>query len=143
MLTALIVILVIVIIGGMINANRKYNEQEDVKKMREVVTKPQPKASIHKEYPITGMSSLKIDDTLLGDFNGYALAKKDNSKDPYAIEIHDREGHLFGFLPKGSNELHNKLIQLGGVAEVKGYIGKGTDGNSNLYYGHVSFVADI
>ena len=59
----------------------------------------------------------------LGPFVGYIVAEHDNPHDPFAIAVYsERDGarHHLGFLPRGKQELHNIITQMGGECPVVG-----------------------
>ena len=91
------------------------------------------------QYSIKGINFCGIDDSMLGDFIGTARALKSNPHDPYAIGIY-RGSKRVGFLPKGNQELHAKIMAVGGSVDADGYIAKDKEDGRTFYYGKVNLL---
>ena len=89
------------------------------------------------EYSIKGINFRDIDDTMLGDFEGYVRALKSNRYDPYAIGVYVGNRKV-GYLPRDNKDLHKAIMLMGGTAAADGYIAKDSaeDGRT-FYYGKV------
>lgn len=89
------------------------------------------------EYNIKGINFRDIDDTMIGDFEGYVRALKSNRYDPYAIGVYVGSRKV-GYLPRGNKDLHKAIMLMGGTAAADGYIAKDSaeDGRT-FYYGKV------
>ena len=87
--------------------------------------------------PIKGINFCDIDDSMIGDFEGYIRIQKSNRHDPYAIGVYKGRKRI-GYLPRGSKE----LLEEGGKADAEGYIVKRVDEESGrkFYYGEVEFI---
>lgn len=87
-------------------------------------------------FSIKGINYANLDDSYLGDHDGYIKAVTDNPKDPYAIGVYVGRKRV-GWLPGGNSELHAELLNIGGKAKVNILISKGYDDYDNhpFYYG--------
>lgn len=94
------------------------------------------------EYSIKGINFRGIDDTMLGDFEGYVRALKSNQYDSYAIGVYIGSRKV-GYLPRGNKDLHRAIMLKGGTTAANGYIAKdiAEDGRT-FYYGKVR-VLDV
>ena len=82
----------------------------------------------YDKFSIAGVYYRDLPITMVGKFNGYAIAQIDNEHDQYAIAIYnDNEQHL-GFLPRGNDSLHSYILNDGGKVHAYGYIGCRNDG---------------
>ncbi len=88
------------------------------------------------EYSIKGINYANIDDSYLGDHDGYIKAITNNPKDPYAIGVFIGKKRV-GWLPAGNRQLHEGLLSIGGKAKVHVFISKSYDDydNHQFYYG--------
>lgn len=91
--------------------------------------------------PIKGINFRDIDDSMIGDFEGYIRIQKSNRHDPYAIGVYKGRKRI-GYLPRGNKELYQRLLEEGGKADAEGYIAKRVDEESGrkFYYGEVEFI---
>lgn len=91
--------------------------------------------------PIKGINFCDIDDSMVGDFEGYIRIQKSNRHDPYAIGVYKGRRRI-GYLPRGNKELYQRLLEEGGKADAEGYIVKRVDEESGrkFYYGEVEFI---
>ena len=87
-------------------------------------------------FSIKGINYANLDDSYLGDHDGYIKAVTDNPKDPYAIAVYVGRKRV-GWLPAGNRQLHEGLLSIGGKAVVHILISKGYDDFDNhpFYYG--------
>ena len=87
-------------------------------------------------YSIKGINYANLDDSYLGDHEGYIKAVTNNPKDPYAIGVFVGRKRV-GWLPAGNKELHAGLLSIGGKAKVSIVISKGYDDFDDrpFYYG--------
>lgn len=88
-------------------------------------------------FSIKGINFCNLDDSMLGDFAGTARALKSNPHDPFAIGIY-RGNKRVGFLPRGNQELHERITALGGSVDAVGYIAKAEEDGKTFYYGKVN-----
>lgn len=88
------------------------------------------------EFSIKGINYANIDDSYLGDHDGYIKAVTNNPKDPYAIGVFIGKKRV-GWLPAGNRQLHDGLLSIGGKAKVHVFISKSYDDydNHQFYYG--------
>jgi len=93
---------------------------------------------LEDEYSIKGINLSGIDDRYLGDFDGVAVAHRDNRHDPYAVAIYINDKRI-GWLPAGSVGAHVAIMAAGGTVIVHGYIDKAEDEDTGreFYYGKV------
>jgi len=93
---------------------------------------------LEDEYSIKGINLSGIDDRYLGDFEGAAVAQRNNRHDPYAVAIYINDKRI-GWLPAGSVGAHVAIIAAGGTVKVHGYIDKAEDEDTGreFYYGKV------
>jgi len=93
---------------------------------------------LEDEYSIKGINLSGIDDRYLGDFDGVAVAHRDNRHDPYAVAIYINDKRI-GWLPAGSVGAHVAIMAAGGTVKVHGYIDKAEDEDTGreFYYGKV------
>ena len=97
---------------------------------------------LEEEYSIKGINKSGIDDRYLGDFEGIAVAYRNNRYDPYAVGIFINEKRI-GWLPAGSVGAHAAIMAAGGSVKVHGYIDKAREGEDDenagneFYYGKV------
>jgi len=97
---------------------------------------------LEEEYSIKGINKSGIDDRYLGDFEGAAVAYRDNPHDPYAVGIYINDKRI-GWLPAGSVGAHVAIMAAGGTVKVYGYIAKATEDDDDenagneFYYGKV------
>lgn len=76
----------------------------------------------YEKFPIAGAYYRNLPVTMVGKFNGYALAQTANQYDPFAIAIYnDADTHL-GFLPKGNRYLHSYILEENGKVHAYGYL---------------------
>lgn len=85
------------------------------------------------EYSIKGINFQDIDDTMLGDFEGYVRALKSSRYDPYAIGVYVGNRKI-GYLPRGNKDLHNAIMLIGGTAAADGYIAKDSAEDGRMFY---------
>lgn len=87
-------------------------------------------------FSIKGINYANLDDSYLGDHDGYIKAVTDNPKDPYAIAVYVGRKRV-GWLPAGNSQLHEGLLSIGGKAVVHITISKGYDDYDDrpFYYG--------
>lgn len=88
------------------------------------------------EFSIKGINYANIDDSYLGDHDGYIKAVTNNPKDPYAIGVFIGKKRV-GWLPAGNRQLHDGLLSIGGKAKVHVFISKSYDDYDShpFYYG--------
>lgn len=97
---------------------------------------------LEDEYSIKGINMSGIDDRYLGDFEGAAVAYRDNPHDPYAVGIYINDKRI-GWLPAGSVGAHVAIMAAGGTVKAHGYIAKAKEGEDDdeagneFYYGKV------
>ena len=93
---------------------------------------------LEDEYSIKGINMSGITDRYLGDFEGAAVAFRDNPYDPYAVGIYINNKRI-GWLPAGSVGAHVAIMAAGGTVKAHGYIAKDTDEEEGheFYYGKV------
>ena len=84
-------------------------------------------------FSIKGINYANIDDSYLGDHDGYIKAETDNPKDEYAISVHVGRKRV-GWLPAGNKKLHEDLLTIGGKAKVDITISKAYDKKQNRYF---------
>ena len=134
---------------------RKKEEAEELELNQEQLTQspasnpsgPRPYASLvasdeewekddEREFSIKGINYANLDDSYLGDHDGYIKAIPDHPKDPYAIAVYVGRKRV-GWLPGGNSKLHEKLLSIGGKAKVDIFISKGYDDydDHSFYYG--------
>ena len=89
-----------------------------------------------REFSIKGINYANLDDSYLGDHDGYIKAISDHPKDPYAIAVYVGRKRV-GWLPGGNSKLHEKLLSIGGKAKADIFISKGNDDydGHSFYYG--------
>lgn len=86
-------------------------------------------------YSIKGINFANIDDSYLGDHDGYIKAVTDNPKDPHAISVHVGNKRV-GWLPAGNRDLHAELLSQGGRADVSITISKSYDKSDGRPFYH-------
>ena len=97
---------------------------------------------LEDEYSIKGINKSGIDDRYLGDFEGAAVAYRDNPHDPYAVGIYINDKRI-GWLPAGSVGAHVAIMAAGGTVKAYGYIAKAKEdeddenAGNEFYYGKV------
>lgn len=94
-------------------------------------------------FPIKGINYRKLDQRLRpGFFHGCIRREPDNSHDPYAVAIYNKEGIHMGYLPAGNVDMCNRLDgQEGGCLEVYGYAQRNIYGP--YWFGKVFVLYDI
>ena len=134
-------------------AEAEEEEQLELERQLAQETKPEPRVSYRlvamdgdgeeeeedvEVFTIKGINFANIDDSYIGDHDGYIKAVTDNPKDPYAIAVYVEKKRV-GWLPGGNKELHAELLAIGGKAKVNIEISKGFDDDENryFYYGKV------
>ena len=73
--------------------------------------------------PIAGAYYQNLSISIVGKFNGYAVAETDNKYDPCAIAVYSNDRIHLGFLPKGNKKLHTYILKEGGTVHAYGYMG--------------------
>jgi len=95
---------------------------------------------LEDEYSIKGINMSGITDKYLGDFEGAAVAFRDNPYDPYAVGIYINNKRI-GWLPAGSVGAHVAIMAAGGTVKAHGYIAKAKEDDDEdgdeFYYGKV------
>jgi hypothetical protein len=95
---------------------------------------------LEDEYSIKGINKSGINDRYLGDFEGAAVAFRDNPYDPYAVGIYINNKRI-GWLPAGSVGAHVAIMAAGGTVKAHGYIAKAKEDDDEdgdeFYYGKV------
>jgi len=95
---------------------------------------------LEDEYSIKGINMSGITDRYLGDFEGAAVAFRDNPYDPYAVGIYINNKRI-GWLPAGSVGAHVAIMAAGGTVKAHGYIAKAKEDDDEdgdeFYYGKV------
>lgn len=76
----------------------------------------------YEKFSIAGVFYRNLPVSMVGKFNGYAIAETDNRYDPYAIAIYNDEGIHLGFLKKGNKALHSYIIGENGKVHAYGYL---------------------
>lgn len=73
-------------------------------------------------YKIAGINFRHLDDSYIGEFDGFVKLEENNKYDRFAIAIYKGRKKV-GYIPRDSNqELHEELSHEGGKASCKGYI---------------------
>jgi len=80
---------------------------------------------------IAGVYYRNLPLTIIGKFNGYAIAETNNSHDDYAIAIYNDNAIHLGFMPGGSAKLHKYILENERKVHAYGYIG--CDGRGSMY----------
>lgn len=75
----------------------------------------------YNKFSIAGAYYRDLPITMVGKFNGYAIAQTENEYDQYAIAIYNDAGIRLGFLPKGNQNLHSYIINEGEQKRVHAY----------------------
>lgn len=73
------------------------------------------------KFPIAGAYYRDLPITMVGKFNGYAIAQTDNEYDQYAIAVYNDAGIHIGFLPRGNKKQHSYIIDEGEDKRVHAY----------------------
>lgn len=74
------------------------------------------------EYSIAGINFRGLNESHIGEFDGYVVLEVDNPHDPYAVAIY-RGRKKVGYIPKvDSAAVHENLLKEGGRAGCLGYI---------------------
>ena len=76
----------------------------------------------YEKFPIRGAHYRNLPIEMVGKFNGYAIAQRDNEYDPYAIAIYNDSGVHLGFIPRGNYHLHQYISEEGGRVHAYGYL---------------------
>lgn len=77
----------------------------------------------YNKFPIAGAYYRNLSISMVGKFNGYAIAQKDNEHDPFAIAVYNDAGVHIGFLPRGNKVLYQYIINEDGKVHAYGYLG--------------------
>ncbi|MDY7252035.1 hypothetical protein QHG78_01985 [Bacteroides sp. A1-P5] len=75
----------------------------------------------YNKFSIAGAYYRDLPITMVGKFNGYAIAQTDNEHDQYAIAIYNDTGVHLGFLPGGNKKQHSYIINEGEQKQVHAY----------------------
>ena len=101
-------------------------------KVKEIGNKPS------RAYSIKGINHANLDDSYLGEHDGYIQAITDNEHDPYAVAVYVGEKRV-GWLPRGNSRIHGELLEIGGTLDVRIIISKAYDEDDGhpFYHGKV------
>ncbi len=78
--------------------------------------------ALYLGYNIAGINFRHLDDSYVGEFEGFVKLEENNEYDRFAIAIYKGRKKV-GYIPRDSNqELHEELSDKGGKAPCKGYI---------------------
>lgn len=137
-------------------AEAEEEEQLELERQLAQETKPEPRVSYRlvamdgdgeeeedededvEVFTIKGINFANIDDSYIGDHDGYIKAVTDNPKDPYAIAVYVEKKRV-GWLPGGNSMMHSELLDIGGRAKVHLTIDKSYDSYKRkpFYHGKV------
>lgn len=135
--------LLVIVVGGFLAwlfyKSEKTSIQEMENRNRNQLSVSVEMSEDDYEYSIKGINYCNIDDSMLGDFIGTARALKSNPHDPYAVGVY-RGSKRVGFLPKGNQELHERIMAVGGSVDADGYIAKANEDGRTFYYGKVNLL---
>ena len=122
-------------------AEAEEEEQLELERQLAQETKPEPRVSYRlvamdgegeeeeedvEVFTIKGINFANIDDSYLGEHDGYIKAVTDNPKDPFAIAVYVEKKRV-GWLPGGNSKMHADLLAIGGRAKVHLTIDKSYD----------------
>lgn len=76
----------------------------------------------YEKFSIAGVCHRNLPVSMVGKFNGYAIAETDNKYIPYTISIYNDEDIHLGFLKKRNKALHSYIIRENGKVHAYGYL---------------------